>query len=127
LIAHLQYARLAAITRVTPVIACPSTDARECDGNRWDTGWIVFVDPDRNGRVDRDEELLRVVQNRERIRIHSGGRYRVRFQPTGGAYGSNLTLRVCPVRSEVDGRAVIVSNPGRVRMLRRLDSTECEF
>jgi len=125
LIAHLQYARQEAVTRRHHVIACPSADQRECNGNLWDSGWIVFVDPDRDGRINQTDQLLRVVNASEHVRIHSGGRERARFQPSGGAYGSNLTLRVCPARSGIEGRAVVVSNPGRVRMESRIAETEC--
>ncbi len=125
LIAHLQYARMEAITRHQHVIACPSLDQNSCEGNRWDAGWIIFVDPDRDGQVDRFDDILRVVGQDPRAQISSGGRLRVRFQASGGAYGSNLTIRVCDSRSDRDGRAVIVSNPGRVRMQRRLAHANC--
>jgi len=125
MIAHLQYARLQAVTRKLDVIACPSVDRRVCSGNRWDRGWMIFSDKNGNGRPDTDRDLLRVIQVDERATIASGGRFRVRFQPTGGAYGTNLTLKICSSDQAVEGRAVIVSNPGRVRFERRLPRAEC--
>ena len=125
MIAHLQYARTEAITRYQNVIACPSDDQFNCTGNRWDVGWIVFLDPDDNRQADQTQDILRVVSADERVQISSGGRFRVRFQPSGGAYGSNLTLRVCSPVKQLDGRAVIVSNPGRVRVQGRLSHSEC--
>ena len=125
MVANLQYARMQAVTRRHNVVACPSVDQQRCFGNRWDSGWIVFNDADNNRQVDASEDLLRVVAADERAQISSGGRFRVRFQPSGGAYGSNLTLRICANGSEVDGRAVIVSNPGRVRVEHRIANAEC--
>ena len=126
MIAHLQYARLEAVTRNQNVVACPSVDQQHCSGNRWDLGWMVFTDADDNRQPDTTEDVLRVIQADDRAIISSGGRYRVRFQPSGGAYGTNLTLRICAAGASVDGRAVIVSNPGRVRMNRRLPHAECQ-
>jgi len=126
MITDLQYARLQAVTRNQNVVACPSVDQQRCSGNRWDRGWMIFTDADDNRQPDVIEDVLRVVHADERAVISSGGRLRVRFQPSGGAYGTNLTLRICATESEVDGRAVIVSNPGRVRMNRRLPYAECQ-
>jgi type IV fimbrial biogenesis protein FimT len=126
MIAHLQYARLQAVMRNLNVVACPSADQQRCAGNRWDRGWMVFTDADDNGQPDGSSDILRVVGADDRARIDSGGRHRLRFQPSGGAYGTNLTLRVCAVATPVDGRAVIVSNPGRVRMQKRLPPADCQ-
>ncbi|AKS42278.1 GspH/FimT family pseudopilin [Wenzhouxiangella marina] len=125
LMANLQYARNEALTRHQIVIACPSPDHQDCEGNRWDRGWIVFVDPDRNGSVEAPEQILRVMGPNDHARMHSGGRYRVRFRPSGSAYGSNLTIRVCDPQARVPGRAVVVSNPGRARVERRLSPADC--
>ena len=126
MIAHLQYARTQAITRNQNVVACPTIDQQHCSGNRWDRGWMVFSDADNNRQPDAVEDVLRVVQADHRAVVSSGGRDRVRFQPHGGAYGSNLTLRICAANHRVAGRAVIVSNPGRVRMNKRLDPADCQ-
>lgn len=119
---HLRFARGAALKYQTFVSACPSPDLSSCSGNRWDSGWIVFLDPDRSGQPDSTDDILRVVQADERLLLHSGGRYRVRFRPNGSAYGTNLTIRVC---AGDNARAVIVSNPGRVRATRDIDLSEC--
>jgi type IV fimbrial biogenesis protein FimT len=126
MIAHLQFARLEAVTRHQNVVACPSLDQQRCAGNRWDRGWMIFADADDNRQPDTISDVLRVIQADPRAVISSGGRERVRFQPGGGAYGTNLTLRICAASAHVDGRAVIVSNPGRVRMNRRLSAAECQ-
>jgi type IV fimbrial biogenesis protein FimT len=124
LMTHLRFARGAALKYNTFISACPSPDLASCSGNRWETGWIVFRDPDRSGQPDSNDDILRVVQGDERLLLHSGGRYRVRFRPNGSAYGTNLTIRVC---ARDTARAVIVSNPGRVRATRDVDRADCEI
>lgn len=127
LVGHLQYARHEAIFRNTYVAACPSTDGETCTGgNRWDEGWIVHLDPDNSRQPSRPEDVLRVVDGDEITLMHSAGRTRVRFQGHGGAYGTNLTIRVCDREDSADPRAVIVSNPGRVRSTRDVDPGQCE-
>jgi len=127
LLAHLHYARHEAVFRRAHVAACPSLDQQTCSGdNRWDQGWIVFVDANRSGQPDSDQDILRVVQPSENLLMHSAGRIRVRFQPHGGAYGTNLTIRVCDSSGTADPRAVIVSNPGRIRSTNQVDPAECE-
>jgi type IV fimbrial biogenesis protein FimT len=126
LVAHLQFARGQAISRGTLVAACPSRDGRTCTGgNRWEHGWIVYLDPDKAGQPAEGEDVLRVVQAMPEHVIHSGGRHRVRFKGSGVAYGTNLTLRVCARGNPEAARAVIVSNPGRVRATRDVDPAEC--
>ncbi len=127
LLAHLHYARHEAVFRRQHVTACPSLDQLECTGdNRWDRGWIVFIDADRSGQPDSERDILRVVQPTDSLLMHSAGRIRVRFQPHGGAYGTNLTIRVCDPSGSADPRAVVVSNPGRIRSTDQVDPAECE-
>ncbi|MFP4209012.1 MAG: GspH/FimT family pseudopilin [Wenzhouxiangella sp.] len=127
MMAHIQFARHSAVTRRANVVACPSEDQLQCSGsNRWDRGWIIFVDRDNDREPDSPEAILRVVAPEERLLLHSAGRNRVRFQPMGGAFGTNLTIRVCDARGQAQARAIVVSNPGRVRVRRSVDGAECE-
>ena len=127
LVGHLQYARHEAVFRRSHVAVCPGDVEQGCTGhNRWDQGFIVFIDDNRSGQPERDEDILRVVAADERLLMHSAGRTRVRFQPHGGAFGTNLTIRVCDPSHRATPRAVIVSNPGRVRVEREIEMEECE-
>jgi type IV fimbrial biogenesis protein FimT len=124
--AHLQFARQAAVTHRTNVVACPSDDQNSCSGdNRWDRGWVIFIDRDNDRQADTASDVLRVVAPKEELLLHSAGRHRVRFQPSGAAYGTNLTIRVCDPRKQAEARAIVVSNPGRVRVRRDLRDSEC--
>lgn len=128
LVTHLQFARSEAIKRNDLVAACPSSDGGACTGgNRWEDGWIVYLDPDKTGQPANPAAVLRVVQGQPGLRMSSGGRYRVRFKGSGMAYGTNLTIRLCTAGNPHAARAVIVSNPGRVRATREVDPAECDF
>ena len=117
LVAHLNRARLHAVHRREIAIVCPSGDGRTCDaGNRWHTGWIVFRDPDRDGRPGGPDDVLQVAPPIERLNADSAGRTRVRYRPDGTAGGTNLTIKLCPAHPDAPPRAVIVSNPGRPRV-----------
>ena len=60
LVATMHMARSEAITRNTPVAVCPSKDLRTCTENTWESGWIRFVDNNRNQVLDADELILGV-------------------------------------------------------------------
>lgn len=126
LVTHLNFARQTAVMQGLTVTACPSWDLRRCSGdNQWHNGILVFKDPQRRGQPQSDADILRAVGPQPALQMVSGGRHRVRFQPSGAAYGSNLTIRVCDPRHADRGRAVIVSNPGRVRAARLRDGDDC--
>lgn len=88
LVASLQLARMESMRRNTRVIVCRSADQATCStGTTW-TGWITFVDVDRNG-VPALDEVLRVsalpspVEARVSTDIASD---RIFFRPDGRAY-----------------------------------------
>jgi len=117
LLAHLNVARIHAITQQEITIACPAESTRACAGhNRWHAGWIVFRDPDRDGRPNDSEDLLRVGPGLEGLWADSAGRTLVRYRPSGTAYGTNQTIKLCDPSGSTEPRAVIVSNPGRPRV-----------
>lgn len=61
LLGDLQYTRAEAIKEGQTVTACVSADNATCAGNAtWNTGWIVFSDPNANAQVDAGETVLRV-------------------------------------------------------------------
>lgn len=126
LITDLNQARLTAIKRYRRVVACPSPDGTECvRDNRWESGWIVFLDPDENWQPDRAADILRVTRPETELTIDTGGRTRVRFHPDGSAAGTNLTFAVCGTPDAEHARAVVVSNTGRVRTEPLPDRLDC--
>ncbi len=54
-------ARTEAIRRGYRVDLCKSPDRQQCtDQGSWDAGFVVFVDVNRDGRVDADEPVLEI-------------------------------------------------------------------
>lgn len=114
MVSSLNYARSEAIRRGCRVTVCPSMYGRDCNGDvRWETGWIVFTDPNANGRVDLGELILRVNASAvgETIR---GSKHRITYQGSGFSLGFMDTLRVCDSRGLAQARSIVVNMPGRV-------------
>lgn len=62
LLGDLQYARSEAIKEGQTVSVCVSSDQATCVGattTTWNSGWIVFSDPNGNGTVDAGDLVLR--------------------------------------------------------------------
>ena len=111
----LGYARGEAVLRRARVVFCPTRDRLHCsEENRWEGGWLVGVDRDRNNQPDGAP--LRVGDGHAKLLIQSSGaRRRVFFLPDGSAAGSNLTLLFCSPGQARDSLGVVVSNSGRIR------------
>lgn len=61
LLGDLQFARVEAIKEGQPVTVCVSNDGTGCSGtSSWQSGWIVFSDPNANQTVDAGDTVLRV-------------------------------------------------------------------
>lgn len=117
LIASLNLARNAAVTRGDEVVVCPSTDQTRCDAaNWWQHGWIVFQDKNHNARRDPDEPLFQVEPAHTAIALAtSTGREHVTYRIDGSATGTNLTFTLCDARGPAHASTVVVSNTGRPR------------
>lgn len=122
----LHLARSEAVKRATFVTICRSMDQQQCstDNNReWEHGWIIFVDPERSGKVDQDAEVIRVSGSvTSGVTVRSGGNYAqyLSFGALGGPRGNtglpNDTFRVCDDRGGSHARAVVVNIVGRARV-----------
>jgi type IV fimbrial biogenesis protein FimT len=110
-------ARSEAIKRNGVVSLCPSVDGEFCGppGTAWQSGWIVFVNLDRDSPALRDpgEELLRVYEAWPNGDVVAN-RATLSFRPFG-QMGVNGTFAFCDERGTVAARAVIISRTGRPR------------
>ena len=111
-------ARSEAIKRNRVVSLCPSLDAEDCApaGTTWQTGWIVFVNGDRDSPAvrDDDEELLRVYAPWPGGSLIAN-RTTLSFRPFG-QMGVTATFTFCDDRGSPAARAVIISQTGRPRV-----------
>jgi type IV fimbrial biogenesis protein FimT len=113
-------ARSEAIKRAQVVSVCRSSDGRRCEpGVDWSSGWIVFVNRDRDEPPERDaaDELI----------FSSGGwpggsitsnRRAYSFRPVSQS-GVNGTIVFCDARGSAHARAIIISHTGRPRVAQR--------
>lgn len=111
-------ARSEAIKRNGVVSLCPSADGEHCapSGAPWQSGWIVFVNADRDSPAirDSDEELLRVYAPWERGAVNAN-RPTLSFRSFGQS-GVTATFTFCDDRGSPAARAVIISQTGRPRV-----------
>jgi type IV fimbrial biogenesis protein FimT len=113
-------ARSEAIKRNGVVSLCPSRDAATCSpSSLWATGWLIFVNLDRDSPAarDADEPLLRVYEAWDAGHITSN-RSTLSFRPFG-QMGVTATVTFCDDRGSQAARAVIISQTGRPRVSSR--------
>jgi type IV fimbrial biogenesis protein FimT len=114
-IAALQHTRGVAITSGKPTLFCPSRDGAHCSGQtRWEAGWLIGHDQDRDGQPDTAPLRTRIGYTGITI-LGDTGRPLVRFRSDGSASGTTNTLRICSRNQPDQALVVVVSNVGRVR------------
>lgn len=117
----IQFARQEAQIRQLPVALCQSSDNVECSGN-WLDGQLVFVDENKDGMVNDNEQILTTIQtraNRGLLRWRSFPAKRnddLLFLPTGGMRSDNGTFWYCPDTSGLPKWAIVLSKAGRARV-----------
>jgi type IV fimbrial biogenesis protein FimT len=113
-------ARSEAIKRNGVVSLCPTANGAFCQpGNDWRSGWLVFVNDDRDSPAIRDpgEELLQVYEPWDGGHILSN-RSTLSFRAYGQV-GVTATVAFCDDRGAAAAKAVIISQTGRPRIATR--------
>lgn len=117
LVTALNLARNEAISRGVPVSLCPSVNGTACSAaNPYQTGWIVFADPNGNLGVDATEAVLRAQIAPRRSQVAAGGLSGgATFSAKGlAAAGANGTATIC--RAGFNRcRQVTLSQMGRIQ------------
>jgi type IV fimbrial biogenesis protein FimT len=115
LFASLTRARSFAAAGGVDVVLCPSTNGASCAaGDHWENGWIVFAATHSGSDRTTDEPVLlqqEALPAKVRL-VTSAGRTRVRFQPSGGNAGSNVTFTLCDGRGARAASAYAMANNG---------------
>jgi type IV fimbrial biogenesis protein FimT len=118
---NLYLARSEAVNRGIGVVLCPSVDGESCANTTlWEDGFIMYVDSNKNRELDANEQVLKHINlDYDSIRISTtSGRKKTVYNPRGYAFGYNLTFTFCDIDSQIDPKAIIVSNIGRARVSR---------
>ena len=123
LVQALHEARAEAIKRGHRVDLCASADQSTCDPlGRWELGWLLFDDPDRDGDRDAAEDIARVeaaAGNRITVRGNRPVARYVSFTSHGHARLASGALQmgtftVC--KPGLDAIEVVLANGGRPRL-----------
>jgi type IV fimbrial biogenesis protein FimT len=116
-VAGIHMAKQTAITNTDPVVICKSPDGTRCSHDeRWDSGWLIFANRDRDHppQVDPDETRLLATPAFTQGRIVSNRRMFI-FRPFQ-IRSTNGSLYFCDERGAAHARRLIVSYTGRPRM-----------
>ncbi len=118
LVTDLNLARMEAIKRGEDVTICKkNTASTDCDNaSTWDFGWIVFNDPDRDGVVDADEEIIRVNAELDTGISLTYGNDRITYDSQGFSYGFAGSFVISDARGGGYAKTRIISNAGRIRI-----------
>jgi type IV fimbrial biogenesis protein FimT len=121
----INYARNQSIISSEHIILCSSQSFTACDGNsQWHKGWMVFVDVNRNREFDDNDRIL-LNENSMTGQLQAmASIYRpmIRFDSMGFAPGTNLSIRFCDERGAEFGKAIIISNVGRPRVVQQIET-----
>ena len=114
-------ARSEAIKRMRIVSVCRSSDGQRCDSSDadWSSGWIVFVNHDRDDPParDADEDVIASSGSWPGGTITSNRRA-YSFRPVRQGV-VNGTIVFCDARGSTQARAILISHTGRPRVAQR--------
>jgi type IV fimbrial biogenesis protein FimT len=121
--AALNYARSEAIRRGVPVALCKSSSGTSCDtgGNKWEIGWMAFVDANKNKKWDSGEDILRTwpaLPEGYTLRPNTNNFYNyLRYNPQGAVDNNSVggTFALC-YQEKREGAKAIVIKPLRPRL-----------
>lgn len=121
----INYARNQSIIASEHTILCSTQSFTACDGDsQWHKGWMVFIDVNRNRNYDSNDRILLNENGMSGHLKALASIYRplIRFDQMGFSPGTNLSIRFCDERGAEYGKAIIVSNVGRPRVVQQIDN-----
>lgn len=126
LISTLQVARSEAVVRNQLITVCPSTNGTGCTNNtEWESGWIVFIDANRNGAVDSGEEILRTAEGPKQMTVREANNRAIGYLPNGRVRtfptdGNASNFVFCDQRGADHARVVQLEVAGRPQAAKKL-------
>ncbi len=119
-------ARLAAVTKVSQVTVCKSTDQQLCNNAAsWEDGWIVFVDTDEDEVRDvgvTSETLLRAHDSLHQSNSLQSAEFTnwIAFRPNGltlGTVANAGTFSLCHATDDRHTRIISINRTGSPSLL----------
>lgn len=124
--ASLNFARSMAIQTRTMVSLCAGEQS--CEGSRnWQGRILIFIDKNRNGVLDDNEQLLKAVDINPRHRWHwSNFRQQpyMSFRPDGMTHSLNGTFTLCDQQLAI--RGLVINITGRAITSQQADPDKCQ-
>ncbi|RMG31173.1 MAG: prepilin-type N-terminal cleavage/methylation domain-containing protein [Gammaproteobacteria bacterium] len=117
LVTATQLARTAAVQYAANATLCISSNHRTCSGTRWTEGWMVWVDKNRNGALDRGEALQYFDAPGGTLGI-TATTSRIRYDYRGFVTRGVGTFVLCDDRTGETGRRIHVRATGRTEIER---------
>ena len=121
-VSTIHQARSTAVTTNTRVTICPSAGGTDCESVDWNSGWIVFSDPDSDRTVDNDETIIAVSGAVDGLTFESSefGAF-LMYRPNGRVMnaslnGSSGAFTVCDDRGSNYAKVMIIDLSGRPRL-----------
>lgn len=137
LLSHITLARTESIRTGQRVVICKGDEALGCrtDATDWGSGWIVFVDSDRNGLWDStvpQERLISSSLGARSLRIFGNAHVRdyVAYSPQGYSRTHTGALQIGTMTLCLNGKSrssanrIVISRSGRARV-ESLGSFDC--
>jgi type IV fimbrial biogenesis protein FimT len=115
-------ARNTAITTNLRVTMCASASGTNCEVAPWNSGWIVFIDPNSNGNLDGAETIVTASAAVDGLAIQSGEfPQSLMYRPNGRAMliaitGNSGEFSVCDHRGVSHAKVIVVDLSGRPRL-----------
>lgn len=107
------------------VVICASASMNQCEDNQWHQGWLIFLDLNRNRKLDQNDQLLQKVSSD----LHYGQFYwkggatsktQIVFQADSGLpRGSSGHFKYCSFRPGMDHFYIPLSDMGHTRLEHR--------
>jgi len=120
---YINSARLYAIEKQTYVSICALKN-NQCVEGEWHNQLSLFIDPNKSASMDSDDVLLSTFNSIPITDTLQYPRIAITFQPDGSLNGlQNGTFTYCSNRSNIEGRALSVSQVGRIRIK---STTQCQ-
>ncbi|MCL1486328.1 GspH/FimT family pseudopilin [Marinobacter sp. M3C] len=111
------FARLEAIHQQQLITVCPLDNSGICH-NDWSGSITVFIDDNKNGRLDSHELTLRRIDvdlGQWKLTKRPASRAHFQFDTIGTANGTAGSVEFCHPLFTEGGRALVISFAGRVR------------
>ena len=125
-VSSLHQARSTAVTTNARVTICPSSNGTNCEAVGWNSGWIVFGDPDSDRNVDMDETIIASQGAVDGLRLQSAEFATfMTYRPNGrivnaGLNGSAGAMTFCDDRGADYAKVMIIDLSGRPRISKTL-------